>query len=306
MIRSAGVVQVLFTTAFAASCWRDTTCTGPSAASFAGPWESNIYAPAARTVVPKRVLSLPSGAIVADYEDDSGIILDVGSQGVVFDFGLEVGGIVTVDYTLHGSSVSLGLAFTEGKQWIGRKSDNSNGGTGADGALITNLTSAGSGSYVMDDDHLRGGFRYLTLFLDSASAGTLEVTPISLELGFQPTWSDLRAYKGYFNSNDELLNKIWYAGAYTLQTNAVPPHTGRRNVDNKPGWHNNEVIGGGSSVLLDGAKRDRWVWIGDMGIAVPSAFVSTGDMESSQNALQVIWSNQVSIYNHAHTVTYTS
>lgn len=37
---------------------------------------------------------------------------------IVFDFGIEVGGTVHLDYTSTGSG-ALGLAFTEAKNWIG-------------------------------------------------------------------------------------------------------------------------------------------------------------------------------------------
>ena len=60
------------------------------------------------------------------------------------------------------------------------------------------------------------------------------------------------------------------------------------------GWLNNAFITEGDTVLLDGAKRDRWVWIGDMGMAVPSAFVGTGELESTKFALLAIYDNQVS------------
>lgn len=36
---------------------------------------------------------------------------------------------------------------------------------------------------------------------------------------------------------------------------------------------------------MDGAKRDRAVWPGDMGIAVPTQFVSTFDLLPTKNAL---------------------
>jgi hypothetical protein len=285
--------SIFFATALAA-CWRDIPCTGPSEAAFPGPWQSYIYAPADRKIPPRSIISLPNGAFISTYADASNITISNSLTGLVFDFGLEVGGILTIDYTLSGAPAILGLAFSEAKNYIGRKSDNSNGASGADGALAYNITTVGSGSYIMPDAVLRGGFRYATIFLDSTSPATLKINSISLEISFQPTWSDMRAYQGYFQSNDELLNKIWYSGAYTLQTNSVPGNTGRHATNLKSGWQNDEYCGSGNSVLLDGAKRDRWVWIGDMGVAVPSSFVSTGDMESTKNALLAIWDNQVS------------
>ncbi|KAL3465890.1 pectin lyase fold/virulence factor [Aspergillus heterothallicus] len=280
-----------------ASCWRNTTCTGPTSPAFPGPWDKNIFAPESRVVQPKFVLSLPAGELVSKYPSKTPPSITPSDEGIVFDFGIEVGGIVTVEYTLSTPGATLGLAFTEAKDFIGRKSDNSNGGTGADLALLATLSES-EGSYTMKDAKLRGGFRYLTVFLDSSSSSsspansTLEIRSVSLDLSFQPTWPNLRAYQGYFHSSDPLLNRIWYAGAYTLQTNSVPANTCRVSVSSATGWNNDANCGPGDTILLDGAKRDRWVWIGDMGVAVPSASVSTGDLESTRNALLAIWDNQ--------------
>lgn len=249
-----------------------------------------MYAPDSRTVRPKTILS-SDGDFISKFPGD--ISLRGDHSAFVFDFGIEVGGIVTVDYDSSGSG-SLGLAFTESKQWIGEASDSSNGGfQGPDGALYGNITSRGEGSYVVPDNKLRGGFRYLTVFLETDAASTLSITDISLEIAFQPTWANLRAYQGYFHSSDDQLNKIWYAGAYTLQTNAVPVNTGRQNPAPESGWKNDGILGPGDTIIVDGAKRDRAVWPGDMGIAVPSTFVSTGDLDSVKNALQVMYNYQV-------------
>lgn len=279
------LLYLLITGAYA--CWRD-TCTGPAAPFFPGPWDENNFAPASRHVQPKSILSLPDGEFISEYRDGP---TTLSADGLVFDFGVEVGGIVTVEYAAKGN-ITLGLAFTEAKDYIGRMSDNSNGGTGADGALYASLPGDGDGVYTMPDAKLRGGFRYLTLFTESETNSTLRIKNITLDLSIQPTWPNLRAYQGYFHSDNALLNKIWYAGAYTLQTNSVPAGTCRVSKSSDTGWNNDANCGPGETVLLDGAKRDRWVWIGDMGVAVPSASVSTGDLESTRNALLSIWENQ--------------
>ncbi|KAL6239641.1 hypothetical protein BDW75DRAFT_227009 [Aspergillus navahoensis] len=236
-----GLYVLTVATGAIASCWRNTSCTGPLKPSFPGPWDSNNYAPDSRLIQPRSILSLPDGAYISDYPPHSLPSITTDEVGLVFDFGLEVGGIIT-----HAR-----------RQTPGR-------------------------------------IRYLTLFLTSSASSnaTLTIQNLTLELSFQPTWSNLRAYQGYFHSSDPVLNKIWYAGAYTLQTNAVPRTTCRVSVSAATGWNNNAICGPGKTLLLDGAKRDRWVWIGDMGVAVPSASVSTGDMESTRNALLAIWENQ--------------
>ncbi|KAF2105781.1 Six-hairpin glycosidase-like protein [Lophiotrema nucula] len=273
--------------ASAASCWRDTPCSGPSDTAFPGTWESNIYAPKSRTVQPKSVVNLHGRKSIKGTPSLQG-----NGSAVVFDFGIEVGGIVTVKYSTSGAG-SLGLAFTEASTWIGEWSDASNGKfAGHDGALYANFSESSSGTYIMPDKSLRGGFRYMTAFLITNGTTKVTISDVSLELGFQPTWSNLRAYQGYFHSSDDLLNNIWYAGAYTLQTNAVPVNTGRWVPMLANGWANNGTLGPGDTIIVDGAKRDRAVWPGDMGIAVPSSFVSIGDLDSVKNALQVMYNYQ--------------
>lgn len=280
------------------SCWMDTPCDGPLEAAFSGVWDKNNYSPASRTIPPSKVLSLDSATDIGSYPGPKR--LEGNASALVFDFGKEVGGLVTVDYTTAGSPGKLGLAFTEAKNWIGLASDSSNGafarGTGdqacADGAIYDTFDEAGDHSYTMDLYHLRGGFRYLTLFLLTNDTTTLDINDVSLSIGFEPTWSNLRAYQGYFHSNDEELNKIWYSGAYTLQTNNVPVGLGRWIPALESGWANNGTMANGSSVIVDGAKRDRAVWPGDMGIAVPSTFYSLGGLDSVRNALQTMYDHQ--------------
>ncbi|KIW53328.1 hypothetical protein PV05_08912 [Exophiala xenobiotica] len=283
------VISLHLTTAVAGQCWRDYPCDGPDQPSFPGAWDANIYAPSTRVVSPAAVLVWP-GLTPVSYGQTQTI---VGNGSLVtYDFGKEVGGIVRFDYNSTDSG-TLGIAFAESKKFVGYRSDSSNGlFTGADLWLNVTLTD-GSGYYVMPDEKLRGGFRYMTLWLTTNSSTTaFSAWNVTVELDFQPTWPNLRAYQGYFHSNDELLNRIWYAGAYTLQSNSVPTNTGRQVPMLAWGWANNATLSPGYSVIVDGAKRDRAVWPGDMGIAVPSAFVSTGDLESVRNALQVMYDYQ--------------
>ena len=99
---------------------------------------------------------------------------------------------------------------------------------------------------------MRGGFRYLTVFLlaQANETVTLDIDSITLELSFHPTWSNLKAYQGYFHCNDEILNRIWYSGAYTIQTNAVPVSTGRWVPTLSSGWANNGSLANGSITIL--------------------------------------------------------
>ncbi|THW77471.1 Six-hairpin glycosidase [Aureobasidium pullulans] len=277
----------------AQSCWENLTCTGPLDAAFPGEWSTNIFAPSSRTVAPTSILSLANTSVISAWPGPAHIAGN--GSALVFDFGKEVGGLATITYTAQGSG-ALGLAFSEAKNHIGLWSDSSNGKFapgGGDGAIYDNFTTAGNHTYTMDKAHLRGGFRYLTLFLiTNETSSAIDINTIFLEIGFQPTWSNLQAYQGYFHSSDDDLNKIWYSGAYTLQTNAVPVDTGRWVPTLAVGWANNGSLSNGTTVIVDGAKRDRAVWPGDMGVAVPATFVSIGDLDSVANALQTMYDHQ--------------
>ncbi|RYP73883.1 hypothetical protein DL771_003325 [Monosporascus sp. 5C6A] len=102
----------------------------------------------------------------------------------IFDLGVEIRGVIYVNYTLSGSPATLGLALTDSKIWIGQRSENSNG--------------------VTDPDLIH----YRILLRDTVG--------VELEISFQPTWSDLKAYQGYFHSDDEIPNKICSPAASCL------------------------------------------------------------------------------------------
>ncbi|KAI0477673.1 alpha-L-rhamnosidase B [Xylariaceae sp. FL0804] len=281
--------------AAAQACWRDLPCSDIQEAAFPGEWDDYILAPESRTVSPTTVFDLATGEEIGLWP--TSLALSSSQPGAYLDFSKEVGGIVTVDYEV--SSVagqgSLGLAFTEAKDWVGPVSDFSSGNNSrTDGAIYCEFSAVGEYTYVMPDEYLRGGFRYMTLFLlGNNTAAT--INNISLEISFQPTWSNLRAYQGYFHSNDDLLNKLWYSGAYTLQTDTVYPSTGRAWPAPPVAWSNTGLLGPGNTINTDGAKRDRTVWPGDMGVALPSSFYSTGDLESVKNGLEILYTLQTSI-----------
>ena len=279
----------------AQSCWRNTVCTGPAEPAFPGHWESYNYSPISRTVRPSRTLDLPDTGSFSNFPGQAQLNGN-GSQ-LIFDFGKEVGGIVTVSYSASGSA-SLGLAFTEAKNWTGENSDSSNGNFHTDGALYADVATTRKASYTVPDNRMRGGFRYLTLFVAATGNTSIDILDITLELSFQPAWSNLQAYGGYFYSNDDLLNRIWWSGAYTLQTNAIPPTSGRHFPILGSGWLNDANLNLGtneSTIYVDGSKRDRTVWSGDLAIAVPSILQSTGDAAGVKNALQVLYNDQVSL-----------
>lgn len=186
------------------------------------------------------------------------------------------------------SGQRVGLAFSESSLYVGNNSDRSSGRDGEDGALYA--TASANGTYTVPTAQQRGGFRYLTVFLDTS--GWVDLTGVSLNFTAAPGKTDPADYANYFSSSDDLLNRIWYAGAYTVQLNTIASHQGRAWPPPSSAWDNGATVGVGDSVLVDGAKRDRTVWPGDMGIAVPTQYAYSNDLVSTRNALTTMYNAQ--------------
>ncbi|KAL7895420.1 glycoside hydrolase family 78 protein [Trichoderma sp. SZMC 28014] len=280
----------------AAGCWRNSNCAyGPSGPSFSGVWDKYNYSPTSRTISPITIYSTGFDNI-SSFPPANPAILSGNGSTLIFDFGKEVAGIITVAYTAQGEG-TMGLAFSEARNWTGQWSDDSNSFDTIDGAIYANITATSFGAYTMPDAKLRGGFRYLTLFTETSSTISVAISNITLEISFAPTWSDLRAYGGYFYSSDEMLNRIWYAGAYTLQTNSIAATTGREYPVQASGWKNDADLHPGvvdPTIYVDGAKRDRIVWAGDCSISIPSILAGTGDWNGVRYTIDALYDAQAS------------
>jgi hypothetical protein len=254
-------------------------------------WDQYNYAPGSRTVGPSSVHSI-RGSVVNPSNVLSGQATAIVGNGsyLVLDFGKEVGGIVTLTFSASSdASQRVGLAFTESSLYVGTNSDRSNGSGNQDGAIFANVP--GPSTYTMPAQFLRGGFRYLTVFLNSS--GWVHLTRVALDYSPDPNRAVPNQYPNYFFSNDDSLNRAWYAGAYTYQTNLVRNHQGRVWPPWSSNWNNTAVVGElGNVVLTDGAKRDRTIWPGDMGIAVPAGYVALFERAAVKNSLQTIYNHQ--------------
>lgn len=247
------------------------------------------YSPTSRTLNPTAVYGT-AGTVSNPQNVLSGLATRLNGTGsaLTLDFGKEVGGLVTLSFgSTSDASQRVGLAFSESSLNIGTSSDASSGGN-ADGAIYA--TAPGNGSYTMPTARLRGGFRYLTVFMNTS--GWVDLRGVSLNFTAAPGMADPSAYANYFSSNDNVLNQIWYAGAYTVQMTTIASNQGRVWPPPASEWDNSATVSVGSSVLVDGAKRDRTVWSGDLGVAVPTQYASTNDLVSTRNALTTLYNAQ--------------
>ncbi|KAJ7328778.1 glycoside hydrolase family 78 protein [Mycena albidolilacea] len=266
-----------------------------------GPWDAFNYAPESKVVKPVSVRTVSGTVEGADslVQDSSAQATFTGdSSYVVLDWGKEVGGILSLTINNATASSQFSFSFTESAQFINPKlSDDSChvvSTQDADGVqsfrapLTTGLLTQTIGQQ-------RGGFRFLTIV--SNSADPLTISNISLAITFMPHWDDLRAYPGYFYAPDpgfhdvDFLTKLWYAGAYTVQTNTIDSHQARQNV--ATGW-SNDASGGPveGPILVDGAKRDRNIWPGDCGISTHTELVALNDLLPTKNSLTVMFTTQ--------------
>ncbi|KAL5523451.1 hypothetical protein ACEPAG_7624 [Sanghuangporus baumii] len=266
-----------------------------------GPWDAFNYAPEGRLVRPTGVFqTVGSVNNATELLSETGAASVTGNGSwVTLDFGKEVGGLVSLTIVSRSSeNSSLSLSFTESPLFISPvtsdDSVNSVPSQNYDGVLPIPAPLS-SGLWTSPRERLRGGFRYLTIVSNDAS--TVSISNVSCSITFSPHIEDLRGYSGYFYAKDpafrdeDFLTKVWYAGAYTLQTNVLAADEGRGVPPvPSPGWANNGTISIGGPVVTDGAKRDRNIWPGDMGIAVPTQFVSTNDLIPTKNALATLFS----------------
>ncbi|KAK8034417.1 hypothetical protein PG993_009412 [Apiospora rasikravindrae] len=319
---------------------------------FPGPWDRFIKAPANKShITPARIWMVEGNVTTTStstggYLSADGSIL-IGEGGhITLEFEENISGRVCFQIDSVADEPVLMLAYTESPLFVGERTDATN-----DDPWDLPLEfhpGEKTGKMCVGDDFLRGGFKYLTLYIDdipvfksptaqrfrqlfTTIAGVAQKVLLGKDpilqvvdqgekrpyskpsIGISQVWVNCtsfpsqpngRAYSGYFYSSNDLLNRIWYAGAYTLQLSTIDPKEGSALIHvnsflthhrSPPGsWYSNFTVSQGTAVTTDGAKRDRLVWPGDMYIAIPGIAVSTYDMLAVRNALDVVYWRQYS------------
>lgn len=209
---------------------------------------------------------------------------------LIFDWGQETGGFTTLRFgDSSDSSQSLSMAYSESSlYWVG--GDHSNGGRGPDGTISTGHILPHS-NYTPAVEHMRGGFRYLNLILETD--GWVDVELPLVHFTATPNMKNPSAWSNHFYSSDDLLNRIWYGCGYTVQMCSIDPKHGRMWPPPASGWDNAATCGLGTSVLVDGAKRDRVIWPGDMGVSSLTAIATTGDLDATRNSAATLFAHQL-------------
>ncbi|KAL3426868.1 bacterial alpha-l-rhamnosidase domain-containing protein [Phlyctema vagabunda] len=274
-------------------------------AAFVGPWDRYNFSPASRTQYPVRIFRT-TGIV-----ENTSAVLDFGStvirsipqtngwtshscpySSVTFDFGKEACGPVRLRTGAKTTAASMvALSYAESSSWVSFDSDESS-------SLRTSVVDGHdefeigpNETYTVPTEKQRGGYRYVTVFTKTADA-VLELTEISAEFTSMPHWQDLKAYPSYFYSSDDLLNRLWYAGAYTNQLSTLAKDQGRR-CELDSGWLNNAVCcTSGDTIITDAPRRDRTIWAGDLAIVIWTQFATLNDQISMKNGLDTLFGVQ--------------
>ena len=213
-----------------------------------------------------RGLKAPGGGITtitSSGVDSKG----VGLPTLLLDLGANVGGYVEIGIRAsNGTPIRLG--YSESLENLTPKGDipgvGLSFGLSDDPEGRTDLFQTTAPAQFRSPA-IRGAQRLIALQLEGAGTASIDYVRVRTEhLHPSP-----RRYGGYFYSSDPLLNRIWFASAYTFAMNSVR--------DLRPGF------GFSGTVVTDGAKRDRLIWAGDLGM---ENLVANYSLQSAPNILQ--------------------
>ncbi|CAI7628042.1 unnamed protein product [Penicillium pancosmium] len=277
-------------------------------------WHKYIRSPATSIVKPKAILSSNT---TGDVTNPNGLLDSHGSPTVltrkgsddkvpsmVVDFGQNVVGMVSINFAGSTNSSQgypgLKLAFSETQQFLTNTSDFTRSDNMPEGQKFTNGTdqiAVSNDPYTWKDktgcqhdtkvcsDGVHG-FRYMKIWLDALENdapyaqpyGSVSISNIELEwsgyLGTPDTFT------GWFECSDEDLTQWWFDGVYTadmgtdifLANETDPRDSATPTLE-------------GKEVLFDGAKRDRDPYVGDLGVAALTSYLSHDNPDSVRNIL---------------------
>jgi hypothetical protein len=203
-----------------------------------------ILAPTYRSITPQAVYAVNGNVQNADalntgVHNPEGVIFTGVNSSIILDFGKNIGGTVNFNVrSVLGDDEYIGFSFTESSLWISPYQCDSASQATFDSPLWFQIPS--KGNYEAEKKHQRGGFRYMSIWHNST--GVVAIGDFSVNFTASPEMEDLRNYPGYFNSDSEKLNRVWYAGAYTNQMCSMDPAYG--NALGTPGtdWYYNATV----------------------------------------------------------------
>lgn len=238
-----------------------------------------VIGPDTGTLHPQAVYTLHGG----DLEATTLPLKLVAGETIVLDFGMETGGELSLSFSAT-SALQAQAHFAEAKAYAI---------TDSPLTQLEQLSDAVNpfvwlpkyhqydhpppGRY--QDPTLVGGFRYVALHVDTGSA---TLAGSSVAISTYRTTADHLA--GYFTSSDDGLNRAWYAGLHTLDLCTIHGNQGSTRAQT--------VLTDAPWVVVDGAKRDRMVWLGDLFVAAPLEYLTRGTTDAVSASLDALGAAQ--------------
>ena len=199
------------------------------------PYSSYILAPSSRTLRPIAVHAIngtvtSASSLVAPSFDKplsapGHAVFSGSGSNVTFDYGQNIEGVASIRVGPSSKAGSrIGVTFSESSMWIAGFASDATADHGLDEVLWFTVVD-GQQWYNASSEHLRGGFRYLSVVTPMAQQADLTVVDVVTQFTAMPHLKEtqLKNYTGWFHSNDEKVNRVWYAGGYTL---LVPIYSG--------------------------------------------------------------------------------
>ncbi len=177
--------------------------------------------------------------------------------------------------SLSGVTLTLKTPLTQGHA-AGATVTSTPGAITGDSAFQPRSVSLTVNAQSLLTSSFMGGFRFEAITLTTPGTLVLKGAGVQFGGGYLATAAD---YQGYFESSSTDFNKMFYDGAYTEQTDMQPAG----------------INGATQPSVLDGAKRDRAIWSGDLGIegqGIADTLGSNGNNYVKQSLLTLITSSQ--------------
>lgn len=212
---------------------------------------------------PRRVVSF-RGVESPEHLLSGKTVLLQGPAELVLDFGEEVSGFLELEALADGRS-RLRIGYSESLRWLTSHGDQARGLLRLFSGTRTAVWRPPLGPATWKDPRLQGGFRYVALTL--AGSGRVELTGVRCNPA-TPPWSPA-ALQSSFECSDPLLTRAWLQGAHTLHLCTADSTTGT--------VKGNGRVSTRPRAILDGAKRDRLLWLGDLAVAHPALYATTND-----------------------------
>ncbi|KAF7856031.1 hypothetical protein EAF04_009987 [Stromatinia cepivora] len=276
-------------------------------------WHKYVRAPSSSIISPQGIANM-SGEVT-----NPNALLQPGGQvttltrangssnipSITVDFGQNMAGYLSINFA--GASKTppgIRLAFSERLEYISGVSDFSRSNHGDTITPGSDQIAVASQSYTWTDEHgcqygtqvcADGihGFRYVRIYLDALPKdapytvpyGTVAIDYLSLK--FSGIRGTPDTFTGWFESSDEDFNQWWYDGVYTndIATDVFTLNTTEPRNAFSPTLD-------GKLVLMDGAKRDRDPYVGDIAVAGKTLFLSHNKPEASRNVLSDLADHQ--------------